>query len=69
MPSVNGNEVPANLPTTLNGRDLKKALNMPENRILTRVKENGTEEVVRNDDTVTLQPGDRFDSATTFSRG
>jgi hypothetical protein len=70
MPQVmNPSGVPVNVPQTLNGKDLKKALNIPENRILTRVNQQGDEEVIRNSDAVSLREGDRFDSATSFERG
>jgi hypothetical protein len=57
-----------NVPQTLNGQDLKKALNIPPNHILTKTTGN-QDEVVRNSDDVTVQEGDRFDSLTPFERG
>lgn len=70
MPEVIGptGEV-INLPEKLNGVDIRKTLNIPDNKVVTRVSENGNETLVRDSDQVTVNPGDKFDTTTTFDRG
>jgi len=70
MPTVtNPDGIPYNVPLEINGKDLKKQLNIPPNKILTRKDKAGFETVVRNDDRVKVGEGDQFDQQTSFERG
>jgi hypothetical protein len=61
--------VPLNIPATLNGRQLKQEFKIPANKVLTKVDESDTEVLVKDDDQVHINEGDKFDATTRFDRG
>jgi len=70
MPQVTGPEgVPINIPSSLNGRELRKNLNIPPNKIVTKKDKDGKEQLVKDSDNIKVQEGDSFDSLTQFQRG
>jgi hypothetical protein len=70
MPTVTSPDgVPLNIPATLNGRELKRAFKLPSNKVLTRVDESDKETLVKDDDMVNVNEGDKFDATTRFDRG
>lgn len=70
MPEVRGpNGEVVNIPNNINGRNIRKTFNLPPNKVITKVNPNGEETLIKDNDQVTIQPGDSIESTTSFERG
>jgi len=66
--ATNANGVRLSTPSQLTGREIKRHMEIPDNNILTRMEDDGTETVIGNDEVVNVNENVRFNDLPNFER-